>query len=141
MRLSAKGLLLKYGITTLVDLAIGGAYFFSRIPASQFSLVSDADKARVLCDAFFLPGILTLFIGLLMWLASDGAMDGGGYLFAYVKHAVIPGRRGSFESYGVYLARKRENRKKGGTGFLCIVGLVFILVSCLFLAQFNGLHP
>ena len=132
--------LLKYGITAAIDLLLAAVYFFSRIPMSQISLVGAVERSKVLCDAFFVPGAFTLLIGLLMWVASEGALDGVSYLGSCLVKVLLPGRHGSFERYGDYLDRKREKRKKGGMGFLCIVGLAFLLVACVFWARFYALY-
>ena len=130
---------LKYAITAGIDLLLAAAYFFWNIPISQVSMVEKVDMALVLCDSFFVPGVFTLMIGLLMWVASEGALDAVGYLGSCMVKALTPGRHGTMERYGDYLERKREKRKKGGMGFLCIVGLVFVLVSAVFSAWFYSL--
>lgn len=131
--------LLKYGIAAAANLLFAAVYFFGHVPMSRISETVPAELARHLCDAFFVPGMLTLLTGLLMWVASEGALDGISYLGSCLVKTLIPGKHGGFERYGDYLERKRETRKKGGMGFLCIVGLVFVLISCIFLARFNSL--
>lgn len=127
---------MKYVVTVAINLAVAACYFFNTIPAEQIALVERADLAMILCDAFFLPGVFTLMIGLLLWVASEGALDGVGYLGSCLIKTLIPGKHGTFERYGDYLERKRENRKKGGEGFLVIIGCVFVLIALLFLALF-----
>lgn len=131
--------LLKYGITAAVCLVLAAVYFFSNIPLDQISDTPMVDIVLVLCDAFFVPGALTLMTGLLFWVASEGALDGVGYLGSYLVKTLIPGKRGSIERYGDYLERKRGSRKKG-YGFLCIVGLAFVLIAGVLLVWFNSLY-
>lgn len=128
--------LLKYGITVGIDLALAALYFFYNIPLSQITVVGAVDLCLILCDAFFIPGVFTLMIGLLMWVASEGGLDAVGYLGSCLMKTLLPGRHGTFERYGDYVARKREKRTRGGMGFLCIVGLVFLLIACVFMVLF-----
>lgn len=131
--------LLKYGITAGSCLLVSAVYFFAKIPLSSLGETPMVDITMVLCDAFFLPGILTLMSGLLMWVASEGALDGIGYLGSYLIKTLIPGKRSEIERYGDYVVRKRENRKKG-YGFLCVVGLVFVLLAAIMLVLFFSLY-
>ena len=139
MKKTSANRLLKYGITSGVCLLLAAVYFFSNIPFSEIGKVSTVDLMLILCDAFFLPGTFALMLGLLMWVASEGALDGVGYLGSCLVKTLIPGKHGEFERYGEYVERKRGSRKKG-YGFLCIVGLNFLLIACAFWAAFYLLY-
>ena len=127
---------LKYAITVGIDLLLAAAYFFGKIPFSQISLTGKADLSMVLCDAFFVPGMLTLLVGLLMWVSSEGGLDAMGYLGSCLVKILLPGRHGTLEPYGDYVMRKRESRKKGGMGFLCLIGLAFLVIAFAFWGLF-----
>ena len=126
---------LKYAITAGVCLLIAVSYFFSRVPLSSVGTTPMLEIARNLSDACLIPGALTLMLGLLFWVSSQGALDGLGYLGAFMAKTLIPGKRKTVERYGDYVERKRSERK-GGFGFLCVVGAVFVLLSLAFLGLF-----
>ena len=129
----------KYAITAGCCLLVAAVYFFAKIPMSSLAEASAMEVSRVLCDAFFLPGVLTLMSGLLMWVASEGALDGIGYLGSFLVKTLIPGKRTETERYGDYVQRKRENRKKG-YGFLCVVGLAYVVLAALVLVWFYSVY-
>ncbi len=131
--------LLKYGITSVIGLLFAGMYFFTHAEVDSLGSLPAVEIVKVLCDAFFLPGTFILMLGLLMWVASEGALDGVGYLGSCLVKTLIPGKHGEFERYGEYLERKRGSRKKG-FGFLCIVGLVFLAIAGIFQIAFNILY-
>lgn len=131
--------LLKYGITAAIGLLMAAMYFFSNISLDTVGSVPALYLVLVLCDAFFVPGTFLLMLGLLFWVASEGALDGVGYLGSCLVKTLIPGKRAEFERYGDYVERKRGSRKKG-FGFLCIVGLVFLAIAGVFLAIFYMLY-
>ncbi len=124
--------LIKYGVCGGVCLVIAVAYLISR----DFLSLPQLDRIRYLCDAFFLPGILCVFSGALIWLSNEGTLDGVGYVLSYAFHALLPGTWNKRESYKEYLERKGEKRVTG-YGFLFVVGGVFLAISFVFLAMFN----
>ena len=112
---------MKYLITAAICLLIAVGYFFSNIPVSELSMTPMVEIAKVLSNACAIPGMFTLMLGLLFWVASQGALDGVGYLVSFIPKTLIPGRRKTIEKYADYVERKRKDRKTG-FGFLCIVG-------------------
>ena len=131
--------LLKYGVTSAIGLLVAVMYFFSHVSLDTMGSLPAVDIVLVLCDAFFVPGTFILMLGLLFWVASEGALDGVGYLGSCLVKTLIPGKRTEFERYGDYVERKRGSRKKG-FGFLCIVGLVFLAIAGVFLMIFYMLY-
>lgn len=127
--------ILKYLITSGICLLIAVVYFFSNIPVYAILETPMLEIARVLSDACMIPGMLTLMLGLLFWVASEGALDGVTYLGSYLVKTLTPGKRSSIERYGDYVMRKRSGRKTG-FGFLCIVGVIFVVLSLAFLGLF-----
>ena len=126
---------LKYLITSGVCLLIAVGYFFSKIPAAELAATPMLEIARNLSDAFLIPGMLTLMFGLLFWVASEGALDGVKYVVSFVPKMLIPGKHKRIEKYGDYVERQRASRK-GGYGFLCIVGAAFVALSVAFWGLF-----
>ena len=131
--------LLKYGITSAIGLLAAVMCFFSDVNLESLGSMPAVDLVMVLCDAFFVPGTFLLMLGLLFWVASEGALDGVGYLGSCLVKTLIPGKRGEFERYGDYVMRKRGSRKTG-FGFLCVVGLVFLAIAAVFWMVFYILY-
>ena len=124
--------LIKYGVTTGICLVMAIGLLISR----DFFNLTQLDQIRCLCDAFFVPGILCVFGGAIIWLANEGTLDGITYVLSYAFHALLPGSWNKRESYKDYLERKKDSRISG-YGFLFLVGGVFLLISFVFLALFN----
>ena len=127
--------LLKYGVTSAIGLLVAVMYFFSHVSLDTMGSLPAVDIVLVLCDAFFVPGTFILMLGLLFWVASEGALDGVGYLGSCLVKTLIPGKRTEFERYGDYVARKRENKVRG-YGFLLISGCITMLIAIVFYILF-----
>lgn len=129
--------LLKYGITTLVGIAMFCAYIVYAGGFSALADMSGRNRYMVLCDAATIPGMMIFFTGALVGLANNGAFDGLGYILSSAGKMLIPGRALNMESYRDYVARKREEPHRG-FGFLMIVGGCFLAVAFLFLALYQS---
>ena len=130
-----KNRLMKYGITGVACGAIAVYYALSNNVAG----LSGAELYRVLSDAFFLPGVLLVLSGLLMWLSKEGTLDGVGFVLSRAIHLLIPTAGLQRETYGEYVERKRGKRS-GSFGFLIIVGAVSVAVSLIFTALYMNAH-
>ena len=127
--------LLKYGIFAIV--VIGFAVFYCNF--HDFSQLKLVDRYRVLCDAFLVPGMLSVFVGILLWISNDGFFYGLSYCLDVARKALIPGGRRKREKYYDYVMRKKE-KKITGYGFLFISGGVSIAISLVFLMLYYQLH-
>ena len=128
----------KYLITGGVCLAISLAMFFAGAPLGWDSPAAASAIAMAACDALFFPGAFCFLLGLLFWIANEGALDGVAWLGSYLGKTLVPGKRSSIERYSDSLERRRGKDKKT-FGHLCLVGLVFILASLVALVVFNRL--
>lgn len=135
MSKTVKDRLLKYGISNGICLIFAFVYALKQ---NIFQL-SGADVYRVLSDACFLPGIFVLFLGLLMWLSKEGAMDGVGFVLSRAVHLLIPGGGLRHETYGEYVERKRGKRT-GSVVFLVITGAIFTFIGLIFSGLFMQAH-
>ena len=128
-------LLLKFGIAFLCGAAGVGLMFMNNNPFVQETA---AQRYRYLCDAFSVPGLLLILVGVLSWLAGEGAFAGLGYVFRYVRRSFIPGGRTRYphETYYEYV-QKRKGKKSGSwIGFLSLTGMLFLLVGLVFLVLY-----
>ena len=130
---------LKLGVSTLISLLVALAVLATH---GFWQAEDPAERCRLLCDAFFVPGALLVSAGALIFVSNLGIFNGISYAARYVARMFVPwsGRRD--ESYGDYVSRRAEKGNITGYGFLFLVGGVFLAVSLVFLAlfyhHFNG---
>lgn len=122
---------LKYAISGSVCLALAAWYCLSR----GFSQLTLAEKYRTLCDAFTVPGIVCLCVGVLIWVAGDGIFHGLGYCLSVTRRALFPTGRREQETYYDYVQRRRQ-KNRPACGFLLITGSVCMLIAVTFLAAY-----
>lgn len=135
MSKKAQTRLLKYGITGGICLLLALVYCAAR----DFFQLELAEKYRVLCDAFTIPGLLCLCVGALIWASNDGFFYGLSYCLNVAWRALIPGARYKTERYYDYVTRKKEKRIPG-YGFLFLVGGVCMAVAIVFLVLFYRIY-
>ncbi|MBE6615179.1 MAG: DUF3899 domain-containing protein [Ruminococcaceae bacterium] len=129
--------LVKCGITA----AIGGVMAWSVLNLHGFaSASSQVEKYRILADAFTIPGVLMLMIGLLVVIANEGLFEGLSYVMSYAVKMLIPGMHKEQERFGDYVERKREKGPVTGFGFLFITGAVFMGAAILFIILFYSIY-
>jgi len=129
--LSNKRSLRKYLIASAIGIAIGIAVFAAK---GGFDA---ADRVQVLyafCDACFVPGVLLMGIGALVFCADDGVFD----MLSYGTMKVInlvrsEKRRSSFPKTFYDYRQMKQAGRNGGFGYLLILGGVFIALAVMFL--------
>ena len=91
---------------------------------------------RILCDAFFIPGIVLAGIGVLTYLSSQGLYDGLTYSFASMaRHRKNnPGDDKTPKSYFDY---KNNKKRRGASWHLVIVGVGFVVIGVVFYLIYN----
>lgn len=87
---------------------------------------------QILSDAFFVAGILmTLFAGM-MYVSSEGALIGIGFVLRNVVLTFIPMGRAKHERYADYRERKLSEAKKHNNHYILVTGLVFLFIGIVF---------
>ena len=124
--------LLKYGVAALIGAAMSATYLILRDFTGSEPL---ADRYRMLCDAFTIPGMVLMLSAALVALSNAGSFTGIGYSVKHMFNQLIPGMGLQRETYADYLER-REDKKVKGYGFLLQVGIVFMAVALVFYALF-----
>lgn len=127
--------LLKYGISVAVCAAV--VIFFCTV--RDFDKMKLVDRYRTLCDAFTIPGLLCLCLGVLLWISNDGFFYGLGYCIEVTWRALIPGTKQKMEKYYDYVQRKK-GQKVMGYGFLFVVGGVCMAIALVFMALFFKIY-
>jgi hypothetical protein len=93
---------------------------------------SMAEVFFILSDAFFVSGILmTLFAGM-MYVSSEGALVGIGFVLRNVVLTFIPMGRAKQERYADYRERKLANAKKHNNRCILVTGLIFLFIGVVF---------
>ena len=131
---SVKDTLIKYVITT----ALGGVISVIALMARGFfELESIAERYRALADAFTIPGVVLLMVGIILLISKDGFFDIVTYGLGRLGRALIPFSKKTDEQFYDYKVRKAEARaSSSGYGFVFIVGAVFMAVGILFTVLF-----
>lgn len=86
------------------------------------------DRIRFFSDAFFIPGVLIFCVGMMIFVAGKGSLDGLTYSLQFLKREIF--LRQKVETFADYKARKAE--KKTPYGFLLLVGAAYLLLGLLF---------
>ncbi len=118
----------KYLITLLCGFA-GVAYILWL--RGIFNQTAASAVFHILCDGFFVVGVLMACIGLLIFCSNEGTFDGLTY---GVKAFINLFRRNGMKKYDSYYDYKAARGEKKTTfGFLVICGVFFIAVSLVML--------
>ena len=130
MKEETKVTLRNYGICVGVEIFIAFLVIWSK----GFFTQSIAVNIQILSDAFFVAGILmTLFVGM-MYVSSEGALIGIGFVLRNVVLAFVPMGRARHERYADYRERKLSEAKKHNYGHILVTGLVFLFIGVAFTA-------
>ena len=128
MKQDKNKLLIKYIACVAVASLITVAVFWSK----GFFTDSVAVNIQILADGFFTSGILlTLFAGLL-FISSEGALIGVGYVLRHAFLTLIPFGRLKQESYKKYHERKTAKLKRLEDHCILVVGAAFLAVGIVF---------
>lgn len=113
-------------ITIGADLAAAGLIVWYE--SAQFDL--KAQYLRILSDAFFVAGMLTLCAALLLLAANGGALYAMGYLWKKLGQK-LGRRKKEIPEYYEYVQEKRS-KQKISTAHLWISAGIFIAVGAAF---------
>lgn len=119
----------KYLITGGIGLLIAFAVAVSK---NIFFAKELVDVIEILIDSFFVPGILLFCFGLLVLATNGGTFDMLAYGMArFISLFKKEPNDVKFKTFHEYtLAKHEENRP---FGYLVIVGLIFIIISIIFI--------
>jgi hypothetical protein len=116
---------IKYAVCVGIELVIAFLVIWSK----GFFTDRAAVNLQILSDAFFVAGIMmTLFAGML-YVSSEGALVGIGFVLRNVVLTFIPMGRARQERYADYRERKMREMKKNNDICILITGLFFLAVG------------
>ena len=125
MNQETKVKLRKYAVCVGVEAVIAFLVIWSK----GFFTESTAVNIQILSDAFFVPGILmTLFAGM-VYVSSEGALIGIGFVLRNAVLTFIPMGRAKHERYADYRARKLAKAKERSCRHILVTGLVFLVIG------------
>lgn len=128
MKQETKVTLRNYGICVGIEVLIAFLVIWSK----GFFTESAAVNIQILSDAFFVSGILmTLFAGM-MYVSSEGALIGIGFVLRNVVLAFVPMGRARHERYADYRARKLSQAKQHSNRHILVTGLIFLFIGIVF---------
>ena len=125
MKQEIKVKLIKYAVCFGIEVLIAFLVIWSK----GFFTESAAVNLQIFADAFFVSGIImTLFAGML-FISSEGALIGIGFVLRNVVLAFIPMGRAKHELYADYRARKLKEAKKTEISSVLVTGLFFLVIG------------
>ena len=133
MKQETKVKLRNYGICVGIELLIGFLVIWSK----DFFTDSASVNVQILADAFFVAGILmSLFAGM-MYVSSEGALVGIGFVLRNALLTFIPMGRARQERYADYRERKLSEAKKHDNRCILVTGLAFLFVGIVLTVIWN----
>ena len=125
--------LIKYG----VSVAVAALIVWRMLATHGYAAAeTDAERFRLLCDAFTVPGLLMLLSGALIALSNAGALYGLSYSMRFVIRKFIPSSGKRDESFYDFVQERRERGGVRGYAFLLVVGGILLLIAVVFLILF-----
>ena len=125
MKQETKVKLRNYGICVAVEVLIAFLVIWSK----GFFTDRASVNVQILADAFFVSGIvMTLFAGM-MYVSSEGALIGIGFILRNVVLFFVPMGRTKHELYADYRERKLKEAKKHDTRCILVTGLIFLFIG------------
>ena len=128
MKKESKVTIRNYAICVGIEALIAFLVIWSK----GFLVHSTAVNIQILSDAFFVSGILMTFFALMMYISSEGALIGIGFVLRNVVLAFIPMGRARHDLYADYRARKLSEAKKRSNSYVLVTGLIFLFIGIVF---------
>ena len=124
----------------LICLGIGGtAMLLLMATRGAFTAESPRRFWHILCDAAFVPGAILFGIGILVFVAGDGFFDMISYgVLKVVSLWYRKEKRDELPKTFFDYREMKDARRRGGTGYLTLSGLVFIAAALVFLAFYSS---
>ena len=91
-----------------------------------------AVNIQILSDGFSVAGILMLLFAGMLFISSEGALIGIGFVIRNVFLAFIPMGRAKHELYADYRARKLSQAKQRSNRHILVTGLIFLFIGIVF---------
>lgn len=121
----------KFLIAFAIGMVIAAGVFTAR---GGLEYTDTVTVLQAFCDAFFVPGILFMGFGALLFCADDGLFDMMNYgVMKVINLSRSKKHRDAFPKSFYDYRQMKDGKRKGGFGYLFIVGGVFMALAVLFL--------
>lgn len=130
MQQEKKSLLIKYLICFCVASLITVCVFW----IGGFFTDNVGVNIQLLSDGFVVSGTMLLMFAGMLFISSEGALIGIGFVLRSVAQILIPMGRRNHEFYAQYRERKLAERKAKASKDHCllVVGLFFLIIGIIF---------
>lgn len=128
--------IIKYGSLVIVTVL----YVLYYLSDNNFTSVILKQKYLLLSNAFFVPGILFLLVGLLIVLANNGATDGIIYVLQRANQILNPFSDKTKKLNYREFVLERRGKEHSGTGFVLVVGIIDVIIALVFVYLFYRLN-
>lgn len=125
--------LLKYGGCALFVILFGAAY----LSGQELEGATAQQWYHWICDILWVPGMLMLAAGTMIWVSNAGGLDTIAYGLRWLTQWVLPTEKRLPDSYREYVEQRREKKLKG-YGFLLISAGVCMVAAFVALALYTG---
>lgn len=127
----------RYAETVAFGIAVTVLYC---IVKGLFKTEGAAEKLRILCDGFTIPGALLLCFGLLSFLNKEGTFDGLGYSFRSMRRVWQNYRHDEGNVPKTYYDYKQQvGAKRKVRVHMILVGIGFLVVAIVLAIVQNGI--
>lgn len=86
---------------------------------------------QIISDAFFVAGLLMTLFAVMMYISSEGALIGVGYVLRHAVLVFFPMGRLKHEKYIDYRERKLSEVKERSNRHILITGLIFVFTGII----------
>ena len=115
-----------------------GLFLLLMITRGGFTATDPAERWQVICDALFVPGILLVMMGLLLFAADGGVFDMLKFGIQKALSVVMTKKRREALPATFYDYKEaRAAKERAPVAFLLIVGAVFIVLAAAALAMYS----
>lgn len=125
MKQENRSSLIKYAICIGIELIIAFLVIWSK----GFFTDRIEVNLQIMSDAFFVSGILMTLFAAMLYVSSEGALVGIGFVLRNVVLTFIPMGRARQERYADYRERKMREMKKNNDSCILITGLFFLSIG------------
>ena len=125
--------LVKYGVA----IGIGAAFVGLIVSLRDFTVMSESEKIKNWADAFTIPGVIYVMLGIMVWISTTGFFDMLSYGLSRAGRMFVPflSAKRNDETFYDYKVRKNSDRFSGYS-FMFIVGAIFIVIGVVFTILF-----
>ena len=131
-----KAKLITIAIGSAISLAVGVGLVLLILNNYGYSAAeTEAEKVRILCDAFTIPGVSLMLSAALVAVYNRGVFTGVTYGLRRMKDIFLPFLKNEYVKYGDYKSKK-EKKKVKNYMFLFFTGLLFTIPAVYFMIRF-----